>query len=301
MFDDLIRSRFLGKPVRLYRFELLAGVTINPVWYFAQADRDVVAGGVTWRGASPNQIERDDIQRTSERAKDKLKIRLAYLRDPNAPALDIPATQSLGDLWHPYIPSGKVKVACLDWMYGDDAPPTLRWSGEVAQPQFTDVQLELTCMPHDAIGEAKGQGPFAQRPCTKVVFSTGLRGCNLDPAGFTLPGTATAVDGLTLTVPELAAAPLPLLQGSLSWHRMVTAHNGELEVIERRTILEHDGAAVRLLYGGIGLAAGLDVEALPDCPGTWADCDARGNTINFGGAFYKPVINPFDGQSMSWG
>lgn len=293
-FNVLQRSRFGARPVRLYRFQLQGAI-----WWYAQADRDVeTPGGTTWMAA---QIDRDDIQQTSERAKDKLKIRIAYLRDPNAPVLDIPATQSLGDLWHPYIPSDKVQVMCLEWMYGDTDPPKMVWSGIVSQPQFTDVELELSCLPSSAFGEAKNQGPRAQRACWKVPYSIGLDGCNLDPADFEVPGTISDVDGLTITVLEFAAPAFSLLQGEFRWARTITAHNGDVEITERRTIIAADAAEVTLLYGGAGLANDVEVVALPGCPGTWDACEARDNTINFGGAAYKPVKSPYDGESMSWG
>lgn len=294
MFDALQRARFGGKPIRLYRFQLQGAI-----WWFAQADRDIdTPGDTTWARAS---IERDEIRQTSERAKDKLKIRFAYLRDPNANPVDIPSTQVLGDLWHPYAPSDKVQVMCLDWFYGDTDPPKLRWSGVVVEPSFTDVELELTCMPYSAIGEAKNQGAKSQRACWKAPYSTGLRGCNLDPADFEVPGTVTAVDGFTLTVPEFSSAPFSLLQGSLAWQRTVDAHNGAIAITERRTLMAHDAGDVTLLYGGEAVAVALPVTGLPGCPGTWDACEARANTINFGGAYYKPVKNPYDGQSMSWG
>ncbi len=293
-FNPLQKSRFGARPVRLYRFQLQGAI-----WWFVQSDRDMTTpGGATWKAA---RIDRDDIQQTAERAKDKLKIRIAYLRDPAAPALDIPSTQSLGDLWHPYVPSDKVQVMCFDWMFGDTDAPKLVWSGVVSQPQFTDVELELTCLPNSAFGEAKNQGPRAQRACWKVPYSTGLDGCNLDPADFEVPGTISVVAGLTITVPAFAAAPLSLLQGEFRWPREVTAHNGDIEITERRTITSVSGAVITLLYGGEGLANGVDVTGLPGCPGTWDACEARDNTINHGGAAYKPIKSPYDGESMSWG
>lgn len=289
-FDALELSRFLGRPVRLYMFTLTTAPGVTEVWRFAQCDRDVVISGNTWLAA---QIDRDEIRQTSEKAKDKLKIRMDYLRDPFALPTDIPTTQALGDLWHPYIPSAIVQVMCLTTHYGDASAPVLEWSGEVVQPQYTDTQLELTCVPGSALSEARGQGAKWQRACWKSPYSTGPRGCNLDPADFEVPATLSAVDGLTLTSSAFAGAPLSLLQGSLRWELA----SGR---VEKRTIVAHDGADVTLLYGGPELAAGLDVVALPGCPGTWAACVERDNTINYGGAIYKPVDNP-DGVSMSWG
>lgn len=293
-YDLLQRSRFGARPVRLYRFQLQGAI-----WWFAQCDRDLEPpGGATWRAA---QIDRDDIQQTNESAKERLKIRLAYLRDPDANPIDVPVTQSFGDLWHPYIPSDKVQVMCLEWMYGDTDPPRMVWSGLVSQPSFTDVELELTCLPISAIGEAKNQGPKGQRACWKAPYSTGLDGCNLDPADFEVPGTISAVDGLTVTVPGFAGAPFSLLQGEFRWPRTITAHNGDIEITERRTIKAISGSTATLLYGGAGLAVDVEVVGLPGCENNWDACEARDNTINFGGAFYKPVKNPYDGQSMSWG
>lgn len=296
MFDLLQRSRFGGKPVRLFRFQLQ-----DAVWWFAQADRNLdTPGGTTYRAAG---IERDDIRQTSEPAKDKLKMRIDYLRDPNASPIDTPSTQALGDLWHPFVPSDKVQVMCLDWMVGDTDPPRMVWAGYVAQPQFSDVQLELTCVPNTAIGEAKNQGPKNQRACWKPPYSTGLDGCNLNPDDFEVPGTVSAIAGLDVTVPAFASAPFSLLQGEFRWRRSVTAHNGAIEIIERRTITAHAGAAVRLLYGGLGLAEALAVTGLPGCPGTWDACAARraDPQNHFGGAYYKPIKNPYDGEAMSWG
>ena len=288
MFDLLEKSRFGGRPVRLFRFQRQ-----NAIWWFAQADREVDAGSATWHAA---QIERDEIRQTSERAKDKIKIRMAYLRDPNANPVDIPATQSLGDLWHPYIPSDPVSVMCFSHHYGDTDPPVLEWSGEVRQPRFTDVELELTCVPGNSRGEARNQGMKFQRSCSKTVYSTGVRGCNLNPAAFTIAAVLTGASGLTLTAAEFATAPHSLLQGWLSW----TRPNG---IVERRTIIQHSGNQVRLLYGGQGLANGLAVTVLPSCPGTFAACAARraDPELHYGGAIYEPIENPHEGGSMSWG
>lgn len=279
-------SRFGGKGVRLFRFQLQ-----NMVWMFAQADRVVTTPGAVWQ---PGGIERDEIKQNNERAQDKLKIRMDYLRDSAAPVGLLPATQGLGDVWHPYVPSSAVRVSC----YTLDAAGVLNhdWSGEVRQPKFTDVELELTCVPGNSRGEARNQGMKFQRSCSKTVYSTGVRGCNLNPAAFTIAAVLTGASGLTLTAAEFATAPHSLLQGWLSW----TRPNG---IVERRTIIQHSGNQVRLLYGGQGLANGLAVTVLPNCPGTFAACAARraDPELHYGGAIYEPIENPHEGGSMSWG
>lgn len=281
--------RFGSRRVRLFRFEHQ-----GRVWRFAQANRDIVIGADTWLKAP---IERDEIRLTAESLKDRLNIRMGYLRNPLAPADDIPVTQTLGDLWHPYIPTAAVKVMCLETEFGSEDPPSVQWMGVVAQPSYTDVELELVCEPGFANAKSVNQGPKFQIACWKSVYSQGIRGCNLDPADYETTGTLTDVDGLTLTADEFLlanlTAQLSLLGGEARW----TDSNGQ---VHRRMILFHDTNAIRIHYGGPELEAGLSVIVRPNCEQTWAACTARSNTINYGGAIYMPVENPMEGVSMSW-
>lgn len=110
---------------------------------------------------------------------------------------------------------------------------------------------------------------------------------------FEVAATLTAVSGLTLSAAAFATSEFTLAGGWLKWTRT----DG---LVERRSILSHSGNDIVLFYGAADLAADMDVVATPHCEGTWSACDARGNTINMGGAIYKPVANP-SGSSMSWG
>lgn len=295
LFDAFEISRFLGRPVRLYEF-----IYQNEVWRFAQANTLITTpGDVDWH---PAQIERDNIRLTAERAKDKLGIRMACLRDPSAPEDAIPVTQPIGDLWHPYIPCAEVRVNCYEWHVGAEDAPIQVWTGYAKQAKYNDVQIELTCMPGNAHTLSRGQGPKQQPGCWKVPYSTGVDGCNLDPDAFEVAATLSAVDGLDLTAAAFASAPHSLLQGEWQWERDVTRQDGTSTTrLERRTIIAHSGDTIRIQYGGVGLAAALEGVALPSCPGTHAACVARSNTINFGGSAYQPVKDPMKGQSMSWG
>lgn len=285
MFETFELSRFLGRPVRLFRFERQ-----GLVWRYCSAPQDLTIGGVTYLAA---QIDRSEIRQTVERAKDKLKITFAYLRDPNAATY--PATQALGDNWHPYTPSDTMRVTCLATHIGDTDPPIVEWMGIISQPEFTDVELTLTCEPSTAIAMALQQGPKWQRGCWKTVYSTGPRGCGLAIDAFEVSGTLTAAVGLTLTAAEFAAAPLSLAGGWVEWTRT----DG---LVERRSIMSHTGTSIGLLYGAADLAAGVAVTARPACEQTYAACSARfpDPENHYGGAIYKPIKNPGD-ASMSWG
>lgn len=283
MFEQREQSRFTGEPIWLFVF-----TRQNLVWRYCTADRDLVIGGQTYKSA---QITRSEIKQTAERAKDKITITLAYLRDPTAKKY--PVTQALGDNWFPYVPSSTVYVMCLATHYGDTDPPAVEWMGQVTQPKFGDVELELTCEPTGGTDRARNRGAKWQRGCWKTVYSTGLRGCNLDPDAFKVEATLSGASGLTLTSAAFGTAPINLAGGSLTW----TSSSG---VVERRSIMSHSGNNITVLYGSADLAGGLAVVALPGCQRTWAACEARANTPNYGGAIYKPVKDPLK-DSMSWG
>lgn len=289
MFDDFELSRFLGKPIRLFRFERQ-----SLVWRFCTAASDQEIDGHTYLSA---QIDRSEIKQTVERAKDKIQIKLAYLRDPNA--LEFPVTQAFGDNWHPYTPSDEVRVICMDTHIGNLDPPKVVWPGIVTQPEFTDTELTLTCEPGPATPRARNQGPKWQRGCWKTVYSTGPRGCLLDPAAFEVVATLTDGAGLIMTAVEFGTAPLTLAGGWVEWTRA----DG---LVERRSIMSHSGTSIGVLYGASDIAPGLVVVARPHCEQTWAACETRFPTPedppehHYGGAIYKPVKNP-GGDSMSWG
>jgi hypothetical protein len=285
MFDTFERSRFLGRPVRLFRFERQ-----GLVWRFCNAPKDLPIGGVTYTAA---QIDRSEIRQTVERAKDKITITLPYLRDPNA--AEFPSTQPLGDNWFPYPPSDAVRVICMSTHIGDTDPPKVEWMGIVTQPQFTDAELTLTCEPGTSTPRAVNQGPKWQKGCWKTVYSTGPRGCGLNPDAFAVSATVDSVSGLTLVADEFATAPLSLAGGWVEWTRT----DG---LVERRSIRLHAGSSIAVWYGAADLATGLNLVARPACPQTWDGCAARfpDPENHYGGALYKNV-KPATGESMSWG
>lgn len=274
---------FGRRPIRLFVF-----TRQMKVWRFCNADRDITIGANTYTAA---QIDRSEIRQTAERAKDKITITMAYLRDPAA--VDVPATQSLGDQWFPFVPSSTITVVCMTTHVGDADPPAVEWMGQVTQPKFSDVELELTCEPTGGTDRVRNQGAKWQRACWKTVYSTGLRGCNLDPAAFEVAATLSGVSGLTLTASAFSGTAFTLAGGSLSWV------NGD-GLTERRQIMTHTGSSITVLYGSPDFANGLAVTALPGCERTWEACSARNNTVNYGGSIYKPAKDP-TGDSMSWG
>ena len=278
MFDLREISRFFNEPVHLFRF------TMGPLaWRFTSASMPVVLGDETF---IPAGISRSAVRETYERKKNQVTITMPYALDPAAH--DPPPTQDFGSIWRPYPPSERVFVTCMS-MHRGDADAAVEWMGHVVQPEFGDTQLKLTCDPTIARRRVKGGGRRVQRACEVSVYSQGLGQCNLAKEAFAIPAVATAVNGLDITAPELAGAPLALEGGFIEW----ALPSG---LIERRTIMSHAGAVIGVDYGAFALVPGLELIAYPGCPHTLAACAARGNTPNYGGCLNLPVKNPWSGN-----
>lgn len=262
---------------------------------FAAADRDVPIGEHTYTAAA---IARDAIRQGAERAKDKLKIRMAASVAAAPPPGGWPSTQALANWWRPHIPSDPITVICLRYDPDSGKPPSVEWTGWAMQPVYTDSELELTCDPNPPAGSALSQGAKWGRSCFKVVYSTGPRGCNLDPEEFEIAATAAGKSGLTLQSDDLIGTPFTLAQGWITW----TRDDG---IVEERPIQSHNQSTgvITVLWDGVDLAVGTEVTALPNCPGTWAACAARraDPQNHYGGSVHKPVRDPIaSGRSMTW-
>lgn len=201
-FDPTHLGNWMADAVHLFIFRR-QGITLR----YASSTRNEDAGGHTYLAA---QIERDGIRQTPERAKDLLKIRMAYLTDPGAG--EYPPTQAVGNWWRPYIPSDPITVICLSYDPTSGDPPAVEWTGWALQPAFDGGQLELTCTPNPPASTAINQGSKWQVSCFKTVYSTGLRGCNLVPGPHTVTAELSAVAGDDITAAAFVAPPLPWLR-----------------------------------------------------------------------------------------
>lgn len=308
MFKDFELSRFGGRPVRLFRFELQ-----GLVWRFCNAPQDLTIGGFTYLAA---QIDRSEIRQTIERAKDKLKITMAYLRDPNAPTY--PATQALGDNWHPYAPSDTMRVICLSTHIGDTDPPNVEWMGIVSQPEFTDVELTLTCEPGTAIAQALQQGPKWQRGCWKTVYSTGPRGCGLSDEPLPVTPLVVSVSGNDVTVTDLFGQDIyPFVGNAATWTTpeevegegpvphtaMILARNGlvftlsdvtGLEVNTQITLYQSIAASGALTdVSGVQITAPVFAQSFLPLAGGWAEWTRADGVIE------RRSITAHDGDTIT--
>ncbi|WP_282266488.1 phage BR0599 family protein [Stenotrophomonas sp. PS02298] len=279
-FDLREVSRWFGRPVHLFRF------ACGPlVWHFAHADRDVPLGDVTWKAAN---ISRSALRDSVEYAKNNVTLTMDCLLDPSA--IDTPPTQSLGRLWRPYPPSAPVFVTCLAMHRGDDAP-AVEWHGRVIAPKYTDAQLELVCEPSHRSERRTGLQLRWQRACPLAQYGQGVGMCNLDPAAWGVAAVLEQVQGLKLVAAGFAESAETLAGGYVEWTR-------EDGLLERRSIMSHDGSTITIQYGGHGLEPELEMTAYPGCAHTFAACKSFGNSDNFGGSPDLPAKNPMGGNPV---
>lgn len=272
MFDLREISRFLGRPVTLYRF-----TRQHLAWRYTDADRPISIGAETFE---PLPVSRGKVQESTERAKNNLTITL-------------PRDAAVAANWQPYPPSDPVLVTVMETHYGDpDQGTRVVWSGRVASPKFTDTTLELTCEPARSGARRGGLALRWSRGCPLPLYSQGVGMCNVQPDAWAVPAVLAAVDGLVLEAPEFAPLPAGRLAGGyLEWTRA----DG---LTETRTIMHHAAAAIELNYGAEDLAAGAAVTAYPGCPHNWGGCESFNNTPNYGGAMFLPGKNPFGGNPI---
>lgn len=266
-------SRFLGRPIELYRF-----TRQSKSWLYTSADRPVTIGNETFE---PVPISRTAIKDTLERQKNKVTITL-------------PVSLEIADNWRPYASCDVIAVTISALHYGD-SEVIVQWIGRVEQPEFSDAELKLTCDP--SAGGKRGAGITLrwQRSCPLALYGQGAGMCNVNKADHALPAELSAVVDLTLSADEFATVDAGRLAGGfVSWKRA----DG---LSEFRTIMSHASDKITVDYGAVDLVAGLAVTAYPGCAHNWKDCSSYfKNSVNYGGCLYLPQTNIFDGNPTWW-
>jgi hypothetical protein len=136
------------------------------------------------------------------------------------------------------------------------------WKGRVVGAEVEGVRILLSCESVFSTLRRAGVRAKYQRLCRHALYG---RGCGLDIALHWQTGTATAVSGNAVTIPEVAGLPD-------GWCRGGVLRYGALPVF-------------------VDIAPGCDLRA--------ATCAAKfGNLPNFGGFPEIPGRNPFGGGSI---
>lgn len=278
----LTLSRFLSRPVTLYRFDRQ-----HLSWLYAAGERDVDVADETFT-AAPG-VTRSGIRDGGNEKQSEVQIRVPYLLDPATD--EYPPTQPLGDNWRPYPPGDEILVTIMETQVSDpEGELAVVWTGHVMQPEFTDTELTLICSPGRLGTRKSGMIPRFSRSCWVPWGSQGRGLCNVIVEDFALPATLTSGGGLVVTADEFASLPDGRLHGGfIRWERT----DG---LVERRDIRAHTGDTIILAYGATDLAEGLEVIAYPGCAHNEADCAYFNNLPNYAGIRTMPTVSAFDGH-----
>lgn len=251
-----------GDPVELYRF-----TQGTRKWLYTSADAGFTHAGETYE---PYPLKRGSFRQTQELAKAGLEI--------NAPR-DLPFVADS-------MASPLLGVASLTVYrrHRSDAEVTQWWKGRVEGVRFEGGAATISCVQLGVSMRRIGLHRPAQRQCPHALYGPG---CNLAAAAFGASGTLLSWTGATVTSGVFATQPNGWWVGG----KIV------LDGVPR-FIVGHATDTLTLTAGVPGLAQDAGFTVSPGCDHTPGPCNTKfGNILNYGGAPWFPIKNPFTGDS----
>lgn len=257
-----------GAALELYDFAQ------GPVeWHYTSAELLALnIDGVDYTSAP---IERSEIESTTERARNALK-------------LTVPRTFPIAELFRVAPPSEVISVTLRRIHRADaEGSPTdviPVWMGRVLSCSFSGGKASLQCEPISISLARTGLHRLFQIPCPYVLYGAG---CNLNKASF---AHATTVDG----APSGNLLTVASTDGAYSYSGGFVEWINDDGITERRFIEAQAGEALTLMNPFAGIAASDAVTIYPGCDHSMTTCnDVFNNALNHGGFAYFPPDNPF--------
>lgn len=249
----------------LYRFvESRGGADLVTCW--TASDAPVVHNSETY---TPVALSRSDPESSNELSKADLTV-TASLHNATARRWMVSSLDSL---------------ITLTVFSKEDNDVTVVWKGRLVSMKPSDATIELLLESIFTSLRRPGLRQKYQRVCPHVLYG---KGCNLDKAGFAVAGTATAVNGASMTISAASSYPA----GYFTYGMLETA-GGVF-----RMIASHSGSSI-VLIRPVDFAGNFNVNIYPGCDRTINTCnDKFSNKNNFGGFPYIPLKNPFNGSSV---
>lgn len=177
------------------------------------------------------------------------------------------------------------------------------WKGRVADTNASGSQITIKCESIFTSQRRPGLRARYQKNCRHVLYG---RGCWLNKDDWAVPGTVTAANGATITVPDAALHPDGYFTGGMvrapdGTYRWVIRHAASTLVLSRPSIPLAEspvkagyGRGYGMFYGGAG------VSMYPGCDRTVgpAGCGRFNNLDNHGGFRWIPPKNPMGGAPI---
>lgn len=255
-------SDYAGQPVELYNFTL--GIQ---KWLYTSADVAFDYAGETYE---PYPLKRSAFRQTQELAKAGIEI---------AAPRDLPFVAAR--LANPM--QGVVQLTIYR-RHRSDAEVKTWWRGRIEGMRFAGGESTISGVPLGTSLKRLGLRRAAQRQCPHGLYDTG---CGLSAAAFSATGSLISHSGATVTSGVFASV------ANGWWVGGKIAFGAEL-----RFIVGHAGDTLTLSSAVPGLAQNAAFTVYPGCDHTPGTCNTKfGNILNYGGAPWFPVKNPFTGDS----
>lgn len=255
------------KPVELYHFWRDGGE------HWRHTDGDIP---VTFEASvySPATLSRSSVKYNAQLEVSTLQINAAYVEDP---VLEFIATNPVEILW--------VSVMKL---HRDQTPleASVIFIGQIKNVSFKGVSASINCVGFEHFLRQIIPTWRYQLNCNHSVFDNK---CGLAEADY----KTTTVITLDSTGTELTSADFDTLaDGYFTGGKVVFG-------VEARTIINHVGSVITLMYKFKALADSDSIDAYPGCDGRVETCrDKFGNVVNFLGFPFIPTENP--ALRVSW-
>lgn len=265
-----LSARF-GSPYELYEF-----VNGPSTWRYT-SDRRIRTLTDPDREFTPRAIKRSGIEQSREFSRTTM-------------SLTVPRDFPVALLYVTGSPEGVMQLTLYRGHDRDtDEQIATYWTGRVVGVAFKGSTATMKCDTAYTGMQSNGKRATHAVQCRHSLYKTG---CNVNRELFKVAGTMAVVSGLTYQAAAFATKPD-------GWF-----NNGTLEIvvngqIMRRLIVAHAGSTVTLMSTIYGAAAGNAFEAFAGCARGPSTCnDKFSNIINYGGFPWKPVKNPFTGDSV---
>lgn len=270
-FEASEESEYSGSPVELYTitngFETVT---------YTSADENKILGATEYE-AIP--LKRNAVQGGTDFAKTVLTF----------------TTTRNVDFFKQYITAPPARVVNVTVKQYHDSDPdkeqVIIWIGRLVDVKNTEKEVIVRCEPLHTALRRTGLRRLFQKGCPHVLYGTS---CKANINNYNFPADLTSViNGIDLVSPDFVL------------HGQTYFLGGFLEFVnaigntERRFIVDHNGANIRINLPIVGLSSASTVKVYAGCNHIIQTCsDKFSNVNNYGGFPYMPEKNPFDGTPI---
>jgi len=261
-YNNTETSDHAGQPIELYRF-----TEGTRKWLYTSADVAVVSISETYE---PYPLQRDAFKQTQELNKTGFEIKATR---------DLPFVADC--IASPLV--GVVQLTIYR-LHRGDSDAVVWWKGRVDGVRFSGSEATIDCVPMATSLKRLGLKRPAQRQCPHALYGTG---CNISDGAWATSGTLVSHTGATVTSGIFASKANGWWVGGKIL----------LEGIPRY-IIKHVSDTLTLTAAVPGLPQNAGFVVYPGCDHNPNTCnDKFGNILNYGGAPWFPIKNPFTGDS----